>query len=127
MDRRSQSATAAAERTAKPSGYISRERTRPRPELLDRIVHDRTRLAILAALAGSETLSFTDLKAITRTTDGNLSVHARRLEDAGYVLCEKTFEGRTPRTEYRLSAAGRAAFKKYLDHMDALIKAARKK
>ena len=99
----------------------------PRPERLDRIVHDRTRLAILSALAGSETLSFTDLKTITGTTDGNLSVHARKLEDAGYVLCEKTFAGRTPRTEYRLSAAGRRAFEKYLDHMDALIKATRKK
>lgn len=108
--------------------YVARERqTRPLPERLDQVIHDRTRLAILAALAASETLSFTDLKAITGTTDGNLSVHARRLEDAGYVLCEKTFAGRTPRTEYRLSAAGRKAFEKYLDHMDALIKAARKK
>ena len=71
-------------------------------------------------------LSFTELKAITGTTDGNLSVHARRLEDAGYVRCEKTFAGRTPRTEYRLSAAGRRAFETYLDHMDALIKATRK-
>jgi DNA-binding MarR family transcriptional regulator len=97
------------------------------PQRLDRLVHDRTRLAILAALAGNATLSFTDLRAITGTTDGNLSVHARRLEEAGYVQCEKTFAGRTPRTEYRLSAAGRAAFEKYLDHMDALIKATRKK
>jgi DNA-binding transcriptional ArsR family regulator len=115
-------------RAAKAPGYVSREaQARPVPQRLDRVIHDQTRLAILAALSGSETLSFTDLKAITGTTDGNLSVHARRLEDAGYVLCEKTFAGRTPRTEYRLSAAGRAAFKKYLDHMDALIKAARKK
>jgi DNA-binding transcriptional ArsR family regulator len=115
-------------RATKASGYVSREgQGQPWPQRLDRVIHDRTRLAILAALAGSETLSFTDLKAITGTTDGNLSVHARRLEDAGYVLCEKTFAGRTPRTEYRLSAAGRGAFKKYLDHMDALIKAARKK
>ena len=115
-------------RAAKESEYVARDRqTRPRPERLDRVVHDRTRLAILAALAGSETLSFTDLKTITSSTDGNLSVHARKLEDAGYVLCEKTFAGRTPRTEYRLSAAGRRAFQKYLDHMDALIKATRKK
>jgi DNA-binding transcriptional ArsR family regulator len=115
-------------RAAKESEYVSRERqARPRPERLDRVVHDRTRLAILAALAGNETLSFTDLKSITSTTDGNLSVHARKLEDAGYVLCEKTFAGRTPRTEYKLSAAGRRAFEKYLDHMDALIKATRKK
>ena len=108
--------------------HVSREgQARPLPQRLDRVIHDRTRLAILAALAASETLSFTDLKAMTGTTDGNLSVHARRLEDASYVLCEKTFAGRTPRTEYRLSAAGRRAFEKYLDHMDALIKATRKK
>jgi DNA-binding MarR family transcriptional regulator len=100
---------------------------RPLPERLDRVVHDRTRLAILAALAASETMSFSDLKAVTGTTDGNLSVHARRLEEAGYVRCEKTFAGRTPRTDFRLSAAGRAAFEKYLNHMDALIKAARKR
>jgi DNA-binding transcriptional ArsR family regulator len=115
-------------RAAKESEYVAREqKARPRPERLDRVVHDRTRLAILAALAGNEALSFTDLKTITSTTDGNLSVHARKLEDAGYVLCEKTFAGRTPRTEYRLSAVGRRAFQKYLDHMDALIKATRKK
>ena len=115
-------------RAAKESVNVSRERqARPRPERFDRVVHDRTRLAILAALAGSEALSFTDLKGITGTTDGNLSVHARKLEDAGYVLCEKMFADRTPRTEFRLSAAGRRAFEKYLDHMDALIKATRKK
>ena len=115
-------------KAAKESGPVAREgQARPWPQRLDRVIHDRTRLAILAALAASETLSFADLKAITGTTDGNLSVHARRLEDAGYALCEKTFVGRTPRTEYRLSAAGRRAFEKYLDHMDALIKATRKK
>jgi DNA-binding MarR family transcriptional regulator len=100
---------------------------RPLPERLDRVGHDRSRLAILAALAARETMSFSDLKAGTGTTDGNLSVHARRLEEAGYVRCEKTFAGRTPRTDFRLSAAGRAAFEKYLNHMDALIKAARKR
>lgn len=115
-------------RAAKEPGDVSRERpARPAPQRLDRVIHDQTRLAILAALAASETLSFTDLKAITSTTDGNLSVHARKLEDAGYVRCEKTFAGRTPRTEYQLSAAGRRAFEKYLDHMDALIKAMRKR
>ena len=128
MGARRQSAAAVRARTGNEPREIPRERqARPRPERLDRVVHDRTRLAILAALAASETLSFTDLKTITSTTDGNLSVHARKLEDAGYVLCEKTFAGRTPRTEYRLSAAGRRAFEKYLDHMDALIKATRKK
>jgi DNA-binding transcriptional ArsR family regulator len=121
-------AVATTSRARKESGYVSREgKDRLEPQRLDRVIHDRMRLAILAALAASETLSFTDLKAIINTTDGNLSVHARKLEDAGYVLCEKTFAGRTPRTEYRLSAAGRRAFEKYLDHMDALIKAARKK
>ena len=128
MGARRESAVAMKARATKESGYVSRERqARPWPQRLDRVIHDRTRLAILAALAASETLSFTDLKTITGTTDGNLSVHARRLEDAGYVLCEKRFAGRTPRTEYRLSTAGRRAFEKYLDHMDALIKAARKK
>jgi DNA-binding MarR family transcriptional regulator len=115
-------------KAGKESGEVFRERqARPLPQRLDRVIHDQTRLAILAALAATETLSFTDLKNITATTDGNLSVHARRLEEAGYVLFEKTFAGRTPRTEYRLSAAGRRAFEKYLDHMDALIKATRKK
>jgi DNA-binding MarR family transcriptional regulator len=118
--RAAKEATVTRERPAQPQA-------RPRPERLDRVVHDRMRLSILAALAANETLSFTDLKAITGTTDGNLSVHARKLEDAGYVICEKTFAGRTPRTEYRLNAAGRRAFEKYLDHMDALIKAARRK
>ena len=97
------------------------------PSQLDRIIHDRTRLAILAALAASEVLAFNDLKDITRTTDGNLSVHARRLEDAGYVHCAKSFSGRMPRTEYRLTAVGRRALEKYLDHMDALIRATRKR
>jgi DNA-binding MarR family transcriptional regulator len=128
MGAKRKSAVAMNAAAAKESGYVSRERqARPLTERLDQVIHDRTRLAILAALAASETLSFTDLRGITATTDGNLSVHARRLEDAGYVLCEKTFAGRTPRTEYRLSASGRKAFEKYLDHMDALIKATRKK
>ncbi len=123
-----QSAIATKVRATKESRDVPRERqARPLPQRLDQVIHDRTRLAILAALAASETLSFTELKTITGATDGNLSVHARRLEDAGYVLCEKTFAGRTPRTEYQLSAAGRRAFEKYLDHMDAVIKATRKK
>jgi len=128
MGARRESAVAMKVRAAKESSPVSRERpARPWSQRIDQVIHDRTRLAIVAALAASEMLSFTDLKTITGTTDGNLSVHARRLEDAGYVLCEKTFAGRTPRTEYRLSAAGRRAFEKYLDHMDALIKATRKK
>jgi DNA-binding transcriptional ArsR family regulator len=128
MAARRASAAAPKARATKESAPIVRERqAQPWPQRFDQIIHDRTRLAILAALAASEMVSFTDLKSITGTTDGNLSVHARRLEEAGYVLCEKTFAGRTPRTEYRLSAPGRRAFEKYLDHMDALIKATRKK
>lgn len=119
---------AAKARPAKDSVPTSRAGSaRAWQQRLDPVIHDRTRLAILAALAVSETLSFTDLKAATGTTDGNLSVHARRLEEAGYVLCDKTFAGRTPRTEFRLSAAGRRAFDLYLDHMNALIRATRKK
>ena len=93
---------------------------------LDRLLHDRMRLGIVSALAAGDELSFTDLKAALSATDGNLSVHARKLEEAGYVSCEKTFAGRTPRTDYKLTSAGRRALEKYLDHMDALIKAARR-
>ena len=92
---------------------------------LDRLLHDRMRLGIVSALAAADDLSFTDLKSALNATDGNLSVHARKLEDAGYVSCEKTFSGRTPRTAYTLTASGRRALEKYLDHMDAIIRAAR--
>jgi DNA-binding HxlR family transcriptional regulator len=92
---------------------------------LDRIIHERTRLGIVSALAVNATLSFTELKTLLKTTDGNLSVHARKLEHAEYVSCEKFFEGRMPRTQYRLTAAGRRALEAYLDHMEALIRATR--
>ena len=92
---------------------------------LDRLIHERLRLGIVSALAVNEQLTFNDLKRLLQTTDGNLSVHARKLEDAHYVTCDKTFEGRIPRTEYRLTAAGRRAFEKYLAHMEAIIKAVR--
>jgi DNA-binding HxlR family transcriptional regulator len=92
---------------------------------LDRLIHERLRLGIVSALAVNERLTFNDLKRLLQTTDGNLSVHARKLEDANYVACDKTFEGRIPRTEYRLTAAGRRAFEKYLLHMEAIIKAVR--
>jgi len=92
---------------------------------LDRLIHERVRLGIVSALAASESLSFRELKDLLRTTDGNLSLHARKLEEAGYVVCKKSFEGRTPRTDYRLSATGRRALEHYLDHMEALIRAAR--
>jgi DNA-binding transcriptional ArsR family regulator len=92
---------------------------------LDRLIHERTRLAIVSALAVNASLTFNDLKNLLRVTDGNLSVHARKLEDAGYVDCEKSFDGRVPKTEYRLSASGRRALEKYLDHMEALIRVTR--
>ena len=95
------------------------------PLELDRLIHERLRLGIVSALAVNERLTFTDLKSLLQTTDGNLSVHARKLEDAYYVSCEKTFEGRMPRSEYRLTAAGRRALEKYLVHMEAIIKAVR--
>jgi len=85
------------------------------------------RLAIVSGLAVNESLSFNELKRLLDTTDGNLSVHARKLEEAGYVTCSKTFEGRVPRTEYRLSAAGRRALERYLEHMEALIRATRER
>ena len=95
------------------------------PLELDRLIHERLRLGIISALAVSERLTFNDLKRLLQTTDGNLSVHARKLEDAEYIAVEKSFEGRVPRTEYRLTAAGRRALEKYLVHMEAIIKAVR--
>ena len=95
------------------------------PLALDRLIHERLRLGIVSALAVNDALAFNDLKQLLGTTDGNLSVHARKLEEAGYVACAKSFQGRVPRTEYRLTAAGRRALERYLDHMEALIDAAR--
>jgi DNA-binding HxlR family transcriptional regulator len=92
------------------------------PLSLDRVIHERVRLAIVSALAVSEMLTFNDLKQMLDATDGNLSVHARKLEEAGYLDCLKTYDGRIPRTEYRLTAAGRRALERYLAHMEALIK-----
>ena len=93
---------------------------------IDRLIHERLRLGIISALAVNESLTFNELKQTVRTTDGNLSVHARKLEEAGYVNCSKSFAGRTPRTEYSLTAAGRRALSRYLDHMEALIGRMRK-
>ncbi|HEY1755678.1 MAG TPA: transcriptional regulator [Bryobacteraceae bacterium] len=90
---------------------------------LDRLIHERMRLGIVSALAANSSVTFNDLKKLLRTTDGNLSVHARKLEEAGYVACSKSFEGRVPRTEYALTEAGRKALEKYLNHMEALIQA----
>jgi len=88
---------------------------------IDRLIHERLRLGIISALAVNDSLTFKELKHTVKTTDGNLSVHARKLEEAGYVNCSKTFAGRTPKTEYSLTAAGRRALERYLDHMEALI------
>jgi DNA-binding HxlR family transcriptional regulator len=92
---------------------------------LDRLIHDRVRLGILSALAVNSSLGFNDLKALLNTSDGNLSVHARRLEEGGYVSCDKSFAGRVPHTEYRLTAAGRRALERYLDGMESLIRSTR--
>lgn len=123
--RRSAAARAEQPPSARPSARGAASPTRAAN--LDRLVHDRTRLAIVSALAVNQTLSFNELKALTETTDGNLSVHARKLEEAGYVTCTKGFEGRVPRTEFSLTEAGRRALQKYLDHMEAIIKHARSK
>lgn len=93
---------------------------------IDRMIHERLRLGIISALAANESLTFNELKHTVKTTDGNLSVHARKLEDAGYINCSKSFDGRTPRTEYSLTTAGRRALERYLDHMEALIGRMRK-
>src|SRR5437867_6327416 len=91
----------------------------------DHLIHEKTRLAIVSALAVNPTLTFNELKSILKTTDGNVSVHTRKLEEANYLNCKKSFDGRVPRTEYSLTAAGRRALERYLDHMEALIKATR--
>jgi len=94
---------------------------------LDRLIHERMRLGIVSALAVNESLSFNDLKKLLQTTDGNLSVHARKLEEAGYVNCSKFFHQRVPKTEYRLTGDGRRALERYLNHMEALIRATRER
>jgi DNA-binding MarR family transcriptional regulator len=97
------------------------------PSDLDRLIHEHIRLGIVSALAVNRSLTFNELKALLKTTDGNLSVHARRLEEAAYLVCEKSFDGRTPKTQYRLTAAGRKALERYLNHMEALIRATRER
>lgn len=97
------------------------------PLELDRLIHERLRLGIVSALAVNESLSFNDLKKLLKTTDGNLSVHARKLEEAEYITCLKYFDGRTPKTEYSLTAAGRRALERYLNHMEAIIGATRQR
>ncbi len=112
--------------TGAPRGrQASRGRSPAAAPELDRLIHERIRLGIVSALAANESLSFNDLKSLLKTTDGNLSVHARKLEDAEYIACAKYFQGRMPRTVYRLTASGRRALERYLDHMEALIRAMR--
>ena len=118
---------------AKPNSAKRERKLQPAPVAapaseapkLDRLIHERLRLGILSALSVNESLTFNELKKLLDTTDGNLSVHARKLEEAGYIACTKSFEGRMPRTDYRLTAAGKRALERYLDHMEALIRAMR--
>jgi DNA-binding HxlR family transcriptional regulator len=105
-----------------PEPQIDRTKEKSAAPNLDRLIHERLRLGIISALAANESLTFSDLKRLMNTTDGNLSVHARKLEEAGYISCTKFFEGRLPKTEYKLTAAGRSALEKYLSHMESLIK-----
>jgi DNA-binding HxlR family transcriptional regulator len=101
--------------------------SQPVASSLDRLIHERIRLGIVSALAVNRALTFNELKALLKTTDGNLSVHARKLEEANYIVCKKSFDGRLPKTEYRLAPAGKQALERYLDHMEALIRATRER
>ena len=105
-----------------PDSRAASAKTKSAAPNLDRLIHERLRLGIISALAANESLTFSDLKNLMNTTDGNLSVHARKLEEAGYISCSKYFEGRLPKTEYKLTAAGRSALEDYLSHMESLIK-----
>ena len=124
MAKRSAAAAKAASKSAAPARARLKavDGGASGPLALDRVIHERVRLAIVSALAVHEMLTFNDLKGLLETTDGNLSVHARKLEEAGYLSCKKGYEGRVPRTEYRISAAGRRALDGYLAHMEALIR-----
>ncbi len=115
----------AADETAGPALRGVKGQALAPPADLDRLIHERVRLGIVSALAVNRALSFNELKQLLDVTDGNLSVHARKLEDAGYVRCRKTFEGRVPHTEYSLTEDGRRALRHYLDHMEALIRTVR--
>lgn len=115
---------AARERGSAVSPNKGQNREAVSPDL-DRLIHERIRLGIVSALAVNSSLTFNELKSLLKTTDGNLSVHARRLEEAAYIVCTKSFDGRLPKTEYRLTTAGRKALERYLNHMEALIRATR--
>ncbi len=123
------SSTVRQERFSREDGSNPVRSASPQPvsESLDRLIHERIRLGIVSALAVNRSLTFNELKGLLKTTDGNLSVHARKLEEADYIVCTKSFDGRLPKTEYRLTAAGRKALERYLDHMEALIRATRER
>jgi DNA-binding transcriptional ArsR family regulator len=121
---RARSATPAKDTDRPPLVAVRGSAASTAPDL-DQLIHERVRLGIVSALAVNDSLSFSELKELLSTSDGNLSVHARKLEDAGYIVCTKGFEGRVPRTDYRISAVGRRALARYLDHMEALIRATR--
>ena len=108
--------------TEVPNAQASPAKEKSAAPNLDRLIHERLRLGIISALAANESLTFSDLKNLMNTTDGNLSVHARKLEEAGYISCTKFFEGRLPKTEYKRTAAGRSALESYISHMESLIK-----
>lgn len=116
-----QSAVKQTRRQAAPRDMRSARASAAAPSL-DRLIHERLRLGIVSALAANDSLTFNDLKSLVDSTDGNLSVHARKLEDAGYITCTKSFEGRMPKTEYKLTTAGRRALENYLNHMETLIR-----
>jgi DNA-binding transcriptional ArsR family regulator len=120
--------SAATARLSPPAPRTARRPAAPQARAtdLDRLIHDRTRLAIVSALAVNDLLSFSELKAVTETSDGNLSVHARKLEEGGYLASTKSFAGRVPKTEFRVTDAGRHALQKYLNHKEAIIRTARK-
>ena len=121
--------TARQERSIREDGPapVKQQSREPVSTSLDRLIHERIRLGIVSALAVNRSLTFNELKALLKTTDGNLSVHARKLEEADYIVCTKSFDGRLPKTEYRLTPAGRRALERYLDHMEALIRATRER
>ena len=119
----SSKSTAFKQDTDKPNGLRVQKAAQNVSNDLDKVIHERMRLGIVSALAANERLSFTELKTLLNTTDGNISVHARKLEDVGYLTCEKSFKGRMPLTEYSITKKGRKALERYLNHMEALIKA----
>ncbi|HWP03003.1 MAG TPA: transcriptional regulator [Gemmatimonadaceae bacterium] len=119
--------TSGGDKSLQPRGTRRREGYAATLASLDRLIHERVRLGIVSALAVNESLTFNELKSLVRATDGNISVHARKLEEAGYVACVKSFDGRVPRTVYRLTAEGRRALERYLEHMESIIRVTRER